>query len=136
MKIRKAKNSEITEIKKIVDSFKGMDVIKETFSREYYKRIIKNGILIVAIIDNKIAGVCFGTYNKKEKWADLLGLVVKEEFRKRGIGNLLVKEFEKIAIKNKLKTIDLYADRFQINLFKRLNYKKGRTYVSFRKKLK
>ena len=136
MKIRKAKNSEITEIKKIVDSFKGMDVIKETFSREYYKRIIKNGILIVAIINNKIMGICFGTYNKKEKWADLLGLVVKEEFRKRGIGNLLVKEFEKIAIKNKLKTIDLYADRFQINLFKRLNYKKGRTYVSFRKKLK
>lgn len=136
MKIRKAKNSEITEIKKIVDSFEEMDVIKETFSKEYYKRIIRSGILLVAINDNKLVGVCFGTYNKKEKWADLLGLVVKEKFRRKGVGNLLVKEFEKIAIKNKLKTIDLYADKFQINLFKKLNYKRGRTYVAFRKELK
>ena len=136
IKIRRAKISEIGEIKKLVDSFEEMDVIEETFTKNYYKRILKKGILFIAIKGEKIIGVCFGTYNLSEKWADLLGLVVKEEFRKKGVGNLLIKEFEKIVKTRKLKTIDLYADKFQINLFRRLRYKQGRTYTSFRKKLK
>lgn len=67
--------------------------------------------------------------------ADLLGLVVKEEFRKKGIGSLLVREFERFVIKNKLKAIDLYADKTQILLFRGLGYKEGRVYTAFRKKI-
>lgn len=132
IKIRKAKT---TEIKKLVDSFEEMDVVDETFSEEYYKRILKKGILLVAE-EKGIVGVCFGTFNEKERWADLLGLVVKKEFRKIGAGSLLVKEFEKIAKNKKLKTIDLYADKPQVDLFKKLNYTKGRTLVAFRKVMK
>ncbi len=133
--IRKAKNSEIREIKRLVDSFKEMDVIPETFSEEYYRKILKKGILLVAIENNKIVGVCFGTYNIKEKWADLLGLIVKKKFRKKGIGSSLVKEFERIVRENRLKTIDLYADKTQLQMFRKLSYKQGRTYAAFRKKL-
>lgn len=136
MKIRGANQSEIEEIKKLVDSFEEMDVIQETFSEDYYKRILKKGILLVAIENNKIVGVCFGTYNEKEKWADLLGLVVKLEFRKKGFGLSLVKEFEKNAKEKRLETIDLYANEKQMGLFKKLEYKEGRTYTAFRKKLK
>lgn len=132
--IRKARKSEIREIKKLVDSFKEMDVIPDTFSEQYYQRILKKGILFVAEENNKIIGVCFGDYDLKEKWADLLGLVVKKEFRKKGIGSLLIKEFEKTVKKKKLKTIDLYADKTQLSLFRKLNYIQGRTYISFRKK--
>ncbi len=114
MKIRKAKVSEIKEIKRLIDSFEEMDIIPETFSEEYYKRILKKGILIVAVQEHEIIGSCFGTYNEKEKWADLLGLAVKEKFRKRGIGILLVKEFEKICKSKRLETIDLYADKSQV----------------------
>lgn len=135
MKIRKAKVSEIEEIKKLVDSSDEMDVIKETFTETYYQRILEKGILFVAV-EKEIIGVCFGTYNLKEKWADLLGLVVKKEFRRKGIGSFLVKEFEKIIKDKNLKTIDLYADKFQLNLFRKLKYKQGRTFVAFRKKLK
>jgi|SRR3989344_1785957 len=135
MKIRKAQNSEIKQIKKLVDFFEEMDVIEETFPEKYYRRILKKGILLVAIEDNELIGVCFGTCNTKEKWADLLGLVVKEKFRKRGVGSSLVKEFEKIAKAKNLKTIDLYADKTQVQLFKRLSYKQGRIYIAFRKKL-
>jgi N-acetylglutamate synthase-like GNAT family acetyltransferase len=134
MEIRKAKDSEIKEIKKIVDKFEEMDVIKDTFPETYYRRILKKGILLVAIENNELAGVCFGTYNTKEKWADLLGLVVKEKIRKKGIGSSLVQEFEKIVKSKKLKTIDLYADKTQLRLFKNLSYKQGRTYIAFRKK--
>ena len=94
MKIRKAKESEISEIKKLVDSFEEMDLIENTFTEKYYNRILKKGILLVAIEDDKIVGVCFGTYNLREKWADLLGLVVKEEFRQKGVGRSLINRFE------------------------------------------
>jgi len=135
MEIRKAKNSEIKGIKKLVDEFEEMDVIKETFPETYYRRILQKGILLVAIESNELVGVCFGTYNTKEKWADLLGLVVKKSFRKKGIGSSLVKEFEDIVKNKKLKTIDLYADKTQLQLFKKLSYEQGRTYTAFRKKL-
>lgn len=135
MDIRKAKNSDINQIKKLVDLSEEMDTIKETFPEGYYKRILRKGILIVAAENYEIIGVCFGTYNTKEKWADLLGLVVKEEFRKRGMGSSLVKEFEKTAKEKKLKTIDLYSDKNQLQLFKKLGYKEGRIYIAFRKKI-
>ena len=135
MEIRKAKNSEINEIKRLVDEFEEMDVIKETFPETYYRRILKKGILLVAIESKELVGICFGTYNTKEKWADLLGLVVKKNFRKKGIGSSLIKEFEKIVKNKKLKTIDLYADKTQLQLFKKLSYKQGRTYTAFRKKI-
>lgn len=134
MNIRKAKNSEIKQIKILVDSFKEMDAIEETFSEEYYQRILKKGILLVAVEKNELVGVCFGTYNVKERWADLLGLVVRKEFRRKGIGSRIVKEFEKIAKNKKLKTIDLYVDKEQLELFKKLKYTQGRTYTAFRKK--
>jgi len=135
MEIRKAKNSEIKEIKKLVDKFEEMDVIRETFPETYYRRILQKGILLVAIEKDKLVGICFGTYNTKEKWADLLGLVVKDEYRKKGIGSSLVKEFEKIVKNKKLKTIDLYAGKTQLQLLRNLSYKQGRTYTAFRKKL-
>lgn len=134
MEIRKAKKSEIREIKQLVDSHGEMDIIPETFPENYYERILNKGILLVAIINNSLVGVCFETYNTKENWADLLGLVVKEEFMKNGVGSSLVKEFEKIVVDKKIGTIDLYADEKQVNLFSDLNYTKGRTYTAFRKK--
>jgi len=132
--IRKAKSSEIKEIKKFVDSFEEMDVISETFPESYYLRILKKGILLITEDDKEIVGVCFGTYNLKEKWADLLSLVVNKKSQRKGIGSLLVKEFEKIARSKKLETIDLYADKRELHLFRKLGYKKGRSYTAFRKK--
>ena len=136
MEIRTAKNSEVREIKKLFDSASEMDTTEETFSERYYKRIIKKGILLVSVKEEKIIGACFGTYNKKEEWADFLGIVVRKEFRNKGIGKSLIREFEKVVKEKKLKTIDLYADKKEARLFKRLNYKKGGTYIAFRKKLK
>ena len=135
MKIRKAKSSEIKEIKKLVNNDEELNNLEETFSEDYYKRILKKGILIVAVEEEKIVGVCFGTYNVKEKWADLLILVVKEEFRNKGIGTSLVNEFETIAKNKKLNTIDLYAEKNSLHLFNKLKYQQGRTYTAFRKKI-
>lgn len=133
MQIRRAKNFEIKEVKKLVDSIEQMDVIPETFPEKYYRRILKKGILLVAVESKKVIGVCFGTYNIAEKWADLLCLCVRINYRKKGVGNSLIKAFEKIVKEKKLKSIDLFADKTQIQIFKKAGYKRGRTYIAFRK---
>lgn len=133
--IRKAKLSEIKEVKKLIDSFEEMDVIPETFPEIYYQRILKKGILLVSVEENKIVGVCFGTYNIKEGWADMLGLVVTRDFQKKGIGTSLISSFEKFARDKKLKTIDLDTNEHQLQFFKKLGYQQGKTLVAFRKKL-
>jgi|SRR3989338_8101382 len=133
--VRKAKKSEVEEIKKIIDSSEEMDTMSETFPKAYYERIIEKGILLIAEENKKIVGVCFGTFNAKEKWADLLGLTVLPKFRNKGLGSSLVKAFEEFVKKKKLKTIDLYADKKQLLLFRKLGYKEGRAYTAFRKKL-
>lgn len=127
--------TQLWEIKKFIDSFKEMDVIFETFSEDYYERILKKGILLVSEEDNVIVGVCFGTYNVKEGWADLLGLTVSRKYQGRGIGSSLVREFKNISREKKIKTIDLYADKKQVSLFRGLGYKEGSSLVAFRKKL-
>lgn len=132
--IRYAKKAEIPLIKKLFDSFEEMDTIPETFPIDYYERILKRGILLVFEEDDIILGAVFGTYNIKEGWADLLGIVVKKEYQGRGIGGALVKEFESIVKSKKLKTIDLYADKKQAGLFRKLGYVEGSTLVAFRKK--
>ncbi len=136
MEIRKAQVYDIKYIKNFVDSFEEMDTIKETYPETYYRRILEKGILLIALKEEELIGVCFGTYSTKEKWADLLGLVVKRDFRKLGIGGDLVREFERIVKRKNLNTIDLYADSTQIPLFTNLKYHKGRTFTAFRKKLR
>jgi N-acetylglutamate synthase-like GNAT family acetyltransferase len=131
--IRKAKKSEITQVKKLIDSY---EKSKEVFSEDYFLRILKKGILLVSIEENNLIGACFGTYNKRENWADLLGIVVDKKSKNKGIGVQLVKEFERIIRIKKIKAIDLYADEKQRLFFKKLNYTSERKYIAFRKTIK
>lgn len=133
--IRKAKEEEIQDIKKFVDTFKEMDTDPNTFTKKYYERILKEGILLVAKKED-IIGVCFGKYNEKEDWADLLGLAVHEKHRKQGVGTALLKRFENIVEEKNISTIDLYAHKNQVQFFENQNYEKGPTYTAFRKKYK
>lgn len=133
--IRKATIKDIAKIKKLVDSSPEMDADMLTFPKMYFKRIIQKEIMLVAEEKKKIIGICFGSYNTKEKWADLLGLVVSKKFRKKGTGKELLEQFELVAKKRKAKTIDFYTNSAYSALLNKLKYKKGRTFTSFRKKL-
>ncbi|MBT6690416.1 GNAT family N-acetyltransferase [archaeon] len=133
--IRDIKPEEIPQIKKFVDSFEEMDVDENTFPESFYERMLKEGILLIAEEKKNIVGVCFGKYNKFEAWSDLLGIVVKPEFHKKGIGRALVKEFEGKVKREGALTIDTYSDIKQKDFFKKLGFKKGRTYLAFRKKV-
>jgi len=135
MLIRKGKRREINDIKTFIDSFEEIDTTEETYSKEYYEKLLDTGILLVATNNENIVGCCFGTYSEKENWADLLVLVVKEKERKKGVGKTLISEFEYLVKSKNISTIDLYGDKTQIDFFTNLGYTQGREYVSFRKEL-
>jgi len=139
IKIRASKPREVGSIKKLVDSSESLDTEEDTYTEEYFERLIDEGILLVAVENEKgeadIVGACFGTYSSEEGWADLIGVVVHESLRREGIGKKLVKEFEREASKEDVSTIDLFADKSSTEFFDKLGYERGREYVAYRKML-
>ena len=135
MVLREAKKNEIKKIKQFVDTFEEMDTDSETFTEEYYARILEEHLLLVVSRETEIIGVCFGKYNTNEGWADILGLCVHKEHRRKGWGTKLIREFENRVKKQDVNSIDLYADKKTAQLFKQNGYDEGRTYIAFRKKI-
>lgn len=135
IQLRKALSSDVERIRTIIARTEELDAAPETFSRQYITRIIRRGILLVALVSNTIVGICFGTHNQKENWADLLGLAVLPASRGQGIGRTLVRAFEDAVRHKNIDSIDLYADRDSAGFFEKLGYQPGRTYISFRKSL-
>lgn len=134
--IQNAKLEDIDKIKFFVDSFsKELDLDKDTFSKKYYRRILKEGIILIARNNNKIVGVCFGKYNQDENWADLLLIIVDINYRKSGIGKQLILEFENLVKSKNISSIDFYGDEESLNFFKKMGYEEGRRYISFRKSI-
>ena len=135
MVLREAKKNEIKKIKQFVDTFEEMDTDSETFTEEYYARILEEHLLLVVSRETEIIVVCFGKYNTNEGWADILGLCVHKEHRRKGWGTKLIREFENRVKKQDVNSIDLYADKKTAQLFKQNGYDEGRTYIAFRKKI-
>ena len=135
MKIRKPKNKELIDIKKFVDSFPEVESDEHTYSVDYLSETLEKGILFIAETNEQLVGCIFGRYSKEDKWADLLVIVVKKNFQKKGIGKELLLAFEEVCNKKGIISIDTMANKSAANLFHSANYTPGRTYISFQKKL-
>lgn len=106
-------------------------------SLNYFKRLIKEGIFLVAEQNSKIIGIVYGEFWKKEDWAELTGVGVLKEFRNQGIGTQLIKEFEKIVYSKNIHNIELFAHIDTLAKYiNKLGYKKKETYVNYTKRLK
>jgi len=90
-----------------------------TYSEDYYKRLINSheGIFLVAEINSEVVGLIFGEFSKNEDWADLTGVGVKEQYRKKGIGSQLIQEFERIVKMNDIAFIELFAQTDTLGKF-------------------
>ena len=120
--IRKASIKDFKIIKKLAKE------IDEEISIYYFKRLLRNICLVAE--ENKIVGVIYGEYNKKEKWTYLSGIVVLKEFRHKGIGKKLIKEFEK----KKVGTIEVFAKEDTLaRILPKFGYKSGHRYINFTK---
>lgn len=138
MDVREAKQNEVNNIKELVDSAEEMDTDDSTYTIDYFEKLLSDHLLLVAVKSNdtqSVIGTCFGKYNREQDWADMVGLVVQEGYRNEGIGTELVETFERVVADYNISTIDLFADKTRQSFFEQLGYKKGRTYVAFRKHL-
>ncbi len=87
-----------------------------TYEKEgnnYFKNMIENEIVFLAIIDDEIVGylagsICEMSYTK-DKLAELDNMFVIEEYRKYGIGTKLIDEFKKYCLDKGLDSIKVTA---------------------------
>ena len=94
--------------------------------RETLKRKIKAnpGSIIVAEVDNKVVGQQFFI---EDQWRGFLfRLSIRKQYRKKGIGSLLIKEAEKRLKRKGVKEIDFYVREHHFpklkNYYKKLGY--------------
>jgi len=120
---------ELLKIKEI--SWRG-----EGYSIEYFKRLVREGVILVAEIDSKIVGFVFGEFSKEEDWAELTGVAVLEEHRGKGIGSKLINEFENVIRGKKISSIEVNAHVETLAKFiHKFGYEKGESYINCKKKL-
>ena len=82
--------------------------------KEYFKDLILNHFVIVAIIGNKIIGYLAGSINDKGsyeeiQYGEINNMYIDENYRKYGIGKKLIDEFKTYCINNNIYNIKVEA---------------------------
>ena len=104
---------------------------------DYLIEYVNAGLFYVAVVDNDIVGCIYGEFLKSNT-ALLWYALVREDYRGRGIGTLLVSRFEEECNKKGIKWIVLYAPQNSINtieFYEELGYNKGNAYYEFNKRI-
>jgi len=137
IKIRKAKIQDLDSIKRILAT-KELGMNSPERFVNYVKRLIKNdeGIFLVAEHMFNVVGIIYGESDTKENWAEISGIAILENYRMRGIGSQLIKEFEKIVYNKNINNIELYAHVNTLAKYiHKFGYKRGFVYIHYIKKL-
>ncbi len=101
--------------------------------KEYFENAIKNDIVLIACINEKIIGYLAGTLNSQYSYnnniqAELDNMCIMNEYRKLGIGSKLFEEFKKICKENKINEIKVVASYNNLNaieFYKRNGFKEA-----------
>jgi len=86
----------------------------EKEGKEYFENMIKNNIVFVAEVEEKIVGylagsICEQTSYITETFAELDNMCIDDEYRRFGIGTLLMDEFKEYCKENKVQNIKVTA---------------------------
>ena len=102
-------------LKKIDNSF-SPKLSEQTTLSEYAKKLIKNGYIITAIIDNKIAGLIAGYINNELTKEAFISLVyVDKKYRRQNIASNLMRAFIDKTKEKKFKIISLECNKTNTN---------------------
>ena len=137
VRIRDAKIEDL----KVIESLLNIEELgwAGEYSMDYFKRLIndENAVFIVAECGREIVAILYAEYRVDEDWAELVGVAVKKDHRRKGIGNRLIEIFEKIIKDKGIKGIEIYAHINTLAKYiEKLGYKKGQTYINCWKKLR
>ncbi|HTY44300.1 MAG TPA: GNAT family N-acetyltransferase [Patescibacteria group bacterium] len=134
MIVRKAKKEDLQECFELLKVRELMDPSGDPCKKWWIESFIKKQTLLVAEIDNKIIGFIMAEV-ATGKLALIHLVVVKKEFRRRGIASLLLKKTEKELKSKGARAIALYAyaNKIQENFFRKFGYVKGAKTYEFLK---
>lgn len=123
--IRKAGLEDLTSIQKLNDNLFDLefnnfdDTLKREWAlekdgKEYFEDMIKNEIVFVAQIEEKIVGYLAGSICEQisyitESFAELDNMCIDDEYRRFGIGALLMDEFKKYCKEKNMQNIKVTA---------------------------
>ena len=123
--IRKAKLEDLTFIQELNNNLFDLEVNNfddtlklgwpfEKEGKEYFEYMIKNEIVFVAELEEKVVGYLAGSICEQisyitEKFAELDNMCINEEYRRFGIGTLLMNEFKKYCKENNIQNIKVTA---------------------------
>lgn len=123
--IRKAVLEDLISIQKLNDNLFDLefnnfdDTLKiewalEKEGQEYFEDMIKNEIVFVAQIEEKIVGYLAGSICEEisyitESFAELDNMCIDDEYRRFGIGTLLMDEFKKYCREKNMQNIKVTA---------------------------
>lgn len=95
----------------------------EIAGEEYFKDLIENQIIYIALIDKEIVGYLAGSIHVENSYnttsiAELDNMFILEEYRKYGIGTKLFNEFKEYCKKNKIEELKVTASSKNTNAIK------------------
>ena len=140
MKIRKAILSDLQIIQKLNNQlfeleFENYDknLIKNwaltESGKKYFENAIKKDFVVVAEVDNRVVGYLLGQAIKISyydfKIAELCNMCIDDNYRGKGIGFALYKEFENYYINNKIDNFTVtasYKNESAKNFYKKLGF--------------
>ncbi|MDZ7798247.1 MAG: GNAT family N-acetyltransferase [Patescibacteria group bacterium] len=134
---------EIEEYHRVNASWKFQKPKPELFPRDYFHKVIEdeNGIFFLAKDNTKIVGYLTAFEEKSpdrsmlklRKYIQIDDLSVRSDYRKKGIGTLLMDKLEELAKKNKIYEVELNVWCFNKGAIK---FYENKGYESFTQKMR
>ncbi|MBE6150057.1 MAG: GNAT family N-acetyltransferase [Firmicutes bacterium] len=87
---------------------------------KYFKILIEESYVIVAILNDKIVGYLAGSINEKGsyeeiQYGEINNMFINDDYRGYGIGKLLINDFKKYCISNDIKDLIVTASAKNMN---------------------
>lgn len=88
--------------------------------KNYFKELIENNFVVVAIINNEIVGYLAGSINEKGSYEEIQygevnNMFIKSECRGYGLGKMLINEFKKYCSSNSINNLVVTASAKNVN---------------------
>ena len=137
MEIRKAKISDLEQLIKFRDNIPQLSEFNINISA-FYEYMIKKGIAIVCIENEKIIGMMLGEIDEDTKSSYIFDCAVKKDKRLVGIGNEMYSLYLADCRKNGMKFVSahvLESNKKAVEIFKKVGFTIGRKYYFIYKKI-
>lgn len=130
--IRKAVPKDISYFRKALSRTRSLGNSAPPF---YFRWVIKEGIALVAERGRKTAGFLIAERNDKIAYAQLIYLYVHPQYRRKGLGSELMREFLKACRKKSVKYIDVHAPKSAAGFYTQFRFKEEGKFVALYRKI-